>query len=65
LRSRNFSSPAALLVKVTATILSMVVSPVASTRTMRRTSSEVLPVPAEASTIRLSANDSRMRARAA
>ena len=63
-RSRIFSSPAALWVKVTATIFCTGV-PVASTRTMRRISSEVLPVPAEASTIRLSPSELRMRSRAA
>ena len=62
-RSRISSSPAALWVKVTATIWCTGV-PVANTRTMRRISSEVLPVPAEASTIRLSPRELRMRSRA-
>ena len=64
-RSRSFSSPAALLVNVTATMWSMVVAPLARTLTMRATSSVVLPVPAEASTNRLSASEVRMRSRAA
>ncbi len=64
-RRRSFNSPAALLVNVTATIWLMVVRPVASTATMRAISSVVLPVPAEASTSRLSASEVRMRSRAA
>ena len=63
-RSRSFISPAALCVNVTAAILSMVVRPGRQHATMRSTSSVVLPVPAEASTIRLSSSESRIRARA-
>ncbi len=64
-RRRNFSSPAALCVNVTAAILSIVVLPWARTATMRLTNSLVLPVPAEASTIRLSSREVRIRSRAA
>ena len=50
-RSLSFSSPAAFSVNVTETISVTSARPVSITRTMRLTSSVVLPVPAAASTI--------------
>ena len=64
-RRRSFSSPAAFSVNVTARISPTSAAPVASTLTMRVTSSDVFPVPAAASTRRLSSSDDRMRSRAA
>ncbi len=64
-RSRSFNSPAAFSVKVTATILSTVVRPSARIRTIRPTSSVVLPVPAAASTTSVSSRAVAISARAA
>ena len=64
-RSRSFSSPAAFSVNVTATISRTLARPSARTRTIRFTSSVVLPVPAAASTTSVSSSASRMRRRAA
>ena len=62
-RNRNFISPAALCVNVTAAIWS-ILAPAFNTETIRSTSAVVLPVPADASTIKLSPTDSRIRRRA-
>ena len=51
-------------VNVTAAICSMVVRPVANTSTRRFTNSVVLPVPADASTMRLSSKEVLIRSRA-
>ena len=55
-RSRSFSSPAAFSVNVTATICPTVARPSARIVTIRPTSSVVFPVPAAASTIRVSSS---------
>ena len=61
-RNRSFSSPAAFSLKVTATICSIARRrPVSMSRTTRLTSSVVLPVPAAASTMRVSSSASQMR----
>ena len=63
-RSRSFSSPAAVSVKVTATMPSRRPRPAMRTATMRPTSSVVLPVPAAASTTSVVSRSPRMRSRA-
>ena len=63
-RRRSFNSPAAFSVNVTATISRTLARPSASTRTIRFTSSVVLPVPAAASTTSVSSSASRMSRRA-
>jgi len=63
-RSRNFSSPAAFSVNVTATIPSTFARPVARIRTIRFTSSVVFPVPAAASTTRVWSRARAIAARA-
>src|SRR4029453_5128875 len=63
-RRRSLRSPAAFSVKVTATIWSTRALPPASMAMIRRTSSLVLPVPAAASTIRLTSSWLHMAARA-
>src|SRR5579864_8928328 len=62
-RSLSLSSPAAFSVKVTETISVTSASPVSMTRTMRWTSSVVLPVPAAASTMRVSSSAFEIRSR--
>ena len=63
-RNRSLSSPAAFSVNVTATILSTSVRPSARMRTIRPTSSVVLPVPAAASTTSVSSRCWRSVSRA-
>ena len=63
-RRRSFSSPAAFSVNVTATRFPTPAFPVASTRTIRRTSSVVLPVPAAASTTNVESRSLAIASRA-
>src|SRR5678816_729231 len=63
-RSRSLSSPAAFSVKVTATMPCTSARPLARIRTIRFTSSVVLPVPAAASTTSVSSSAVAMVCRA-